>query len=191
MTATDDDIEITLRQAQQHQGQDTLIMLQVGIDDGDIGCAAGENSFDAGGGKAAPADALETTHARVLFSEGADSLGRAVGRIVIDKDDFPRRSSERDCDPAYQFVDVVVLVESRHDNGKDWHGIGVFRREGCLRVERVPVVGELQHANSVRVVSVNMAWKRFTRCKSACGETPFGNGSKLNSKTLCQWILCT
>ena len=91
----DDEIVGLVLQGLEHARQQALVMLQIGVHDGDEGCGRGEHALDAGGREAAPADALQAAHARIALRHGAHRFGGAVARIVVDEDRLPRR-----CPPA-------------------------------------------------------------------------------------------
>ena len=106
-------------------------MLQIGVDDGDVGRARGLDAFDHRGRQAAPADAVDAAHARIAPGERLHRLGGAVGRIVIDIDDFPGDAREATAEALDHRLDVLALVEARHDDGKlDRGGRLTSRRQG-------------------------------------------------------------
>ena len=64
-------------------------MLQIGIHHGDVRRGAGEHPFDAGGGEAAAADAVDATHARILLRALTHYILGAIERIVDHDNGLP------------------------------------------------------------------------------------------------------
>jgi hypothetical protein len=95
IAAADHEIAIAAVQTFEHGREQGFVVLQVGVHHRDVGRRRRERALDAGAGKAAPADALQTAHAAVEFADRADMIGRAVLRIVIDEDHFPGDPEER------------------------------------------------------------------------------------------------
>ena len=65
--------------AANHLGKDGFVVLEVGVHDGDVGGRGGEHAFDAGGGEAAAADAMEDVQVVLGAGEALDEGGGAVG----------------------------------------------------------------------------------------------------------------
>ncbi len=101
-------------------------MLQIGIHDGDEGRTGREDAFDAGAGQTAPADPPQATHPRVFFREFLYGSGRAVGRIVIDKDHLPGDAGKHRIQFSGQGGDIVPFLEG-------WDNHGKFRGNGRCR----------------------------------------------------------
>src|SRR6185437_416016 len=74
------------------------------------GCAGRQNALDAGAGQAATADPAQAAHPRVAGGDRLGGLRRAVGRIVIYEDRFPRDTLQRSVQPAHEFGDIVALI---------------------------------------------------------------------------------
>ena len=106
-------------QQRQHLRQLRLVVLQIGVDHGGKGRAGGKDALDAGAGQAAAADAADAAHARILLREVAHHLPGAVGRVVVDEHDLPRRRAKGRRQPLVQRGDVVALVEGRDDHRND------------------------------------------------------------------------
>ena len=62
-----------------HFGENGFVVLEVGIHDGDVGSGGGEHAFDAGGGEAAAADAMEDVEVLLEAGEALDEGGGAIG----------------------------------------------------------------------------------------------------------------
>src|SRR4051812_26519495 len=93
-------------------------MLQVGVHHRRIRRAGGENPLDAGTREAAPPDPPDATDAIVLPRQFAYHLPGAIGRIVVDEDDFPGNALQRRLELAEQRADVITLVEGGDDHRK-------------------------------------------------------------------------
>ncbi len=63
----------------EHLGEDGFVVLEVSVHDGDEGSGGGEHAFDAGGGEAAAADAMEGAEVGVGAGEVLDDGSSAVG----------------------------------------------------------------------------------------------------------------
>src|SRR6185295_16225351 len=66
IAAADHELGLAALQESEHLRQLRLVMLQVGVHDSGKRRAGCQDALDAGAGKAAPADAADTAHARVL-----------------------------------------------------------------------------------------------------------------------------
>ena len=93
-------------------------MLQVGVHDRDIAGLAREHALEASAGEAAAADAADAAHAAVGLADGAGGGGGAIGRIIVDENDFPIARGEHVGEPLDQERNVGPLVEGRHDDGE-------------------------------------------------------------------------
>lgn len=113
----DDDIERLFLQLLQHAGEDALVVLKIGVHHGNTGGGSGENSFDAGGGETAAADTTEQTNAAIFKGVRGDEVRSAVGRIVIDEDDFPIETFESGGNAGDDFGDVLPFIEGGEDDG--------------------------------------------------------------------------
>jgi hypothetical protein len=98
-------------------------VLEVGVHDGDILGGGGEDAFDAGGGEAAAADAMEEADAGIEEGVGADEVGGTVGGVVVDEDDLPVETTEGFFEAGEDFGDVFALVEGGKDDGKVVGGV--------------------------------------------------------------------
>ncbi len=126
IAAADHEIGRAGLQQRQHFRQLRLVMLQVGVDHGDIRRARRQNALDAGAGQSAAPDPPDTAHPAIVPRQRADHVPGAVGRIVVDEDDFPGHARERRLQPPVQLGDVVALVEGGNDDRK-------LRRNSALR----------------------------------------------------------
>ncbi len=102
-------------------------MLQVGVHDGDIGRAGGQDPFDGCPGQSAPADAAQTAYASVHGGKPFHHIGRAVGRIVVDENGLPRDILQRPVQTLKQDGDIAALLERRNDNGEFGRGRAAVR----------------------------------------------------------------
>ena len=75
MPAADHQINRIAFQDRQHLRQQLLVVLHVGIHDGDIGCGRCQGPFDAGRREAPPPNALQAAHSPVAPADLADPLG--------------------------------------------------------------------------------------------------------------------
>jgi len=80
----DDDIELLAFERVEHARQQGLVMLKIGVHDGEERGRAGEGPLDARRRQAAPAETLHAANIRLDAADGADMLGRAVARIVVE-----------------------------------------------------------------------------------------------------------
>ena len=94
ITAGDDQIRLTLTQNVEHGGQKGFIMLQVGVNDGDIGGGAGQCTFDNRARQSPTPDTPKATDPRILKRKGLDGFSRAIGTIIIDIDDLPANGGQ-------------------------------------------------------------------------------------------------
>ena len=133
----------------QHLRQQPLVMLQIGVHDGDIRRGASQHAFDAGSGKTAPADPLQTAHPGITPREVSDVLGRAVTRVVIDKDHLPFGIREGCRHQGQQWLDVLALVQCRDNDaqyGRDGSRGGALR----FRVQKCQIIHPLLHDRPAR-----------------------------------------
>ncbi len=72
----DDEVEVFGGDEAEHLGKDGFVVLEVGVHDGDVGSGGGEHAFDAGGGEAATADAMEDVQVVVAAGEVLDERRR-------------------------------------------------------------------------------------------------------------------
>jgi hypothetical protein len=86
-------------------------MLEVGIDDRDIGRGAGQHALDTGARQATAAHPAQAAHARIKVADLLDGRGGAVGRIVVDKDRFPGDPGQAGVQTPHQFGDIAPLLE--------------------------------------------------------------------------------
>ena len=133
-----------LLQDLQHLGQQAFVVLQVPVHDGDEGRGAGHGALDHRAGQAASAHPVQALDPRVLDGDGLD-LGRgAVGRVVVDEDDFPDDVGQHRLQLGDQLGDIGPLVE-----GGDHHRQlqarvrlgrrGAGRRARCSGISHVKV----------------------------------------------------
>ena len=114
----DHDIAVGLTEPPQHLGELALVVLQVGVHDGDIGRAGGENSLDHRRRQSAPADALQMANTGIGAGQIAQHLEGAVGEIIVDEHDLPIDAGEAPIDALHELAYVVVLVEGGDDDRK-------------------------------------------------------------------------
>ena len=115
----------------KHLRQLGLVVLQVGVDHGGAGRAGRQDTLDTGAGQAAASDPPDTANAAILPREIAHHLPGAVGRIVIDKDDFPGDARERSFQPPQQRGDIITLIEGRDDDRELRRTAGLQRDFGA------------------------------------------------------------
>ncbi len=120
VAAGHDEIGIFRTQLAQHGEEQRLVVLQVGVHDGEIARLAAEHAFEAGAGKAAAADAAYAAHAAIGFADRTRHRSGAVGRAVVDEDDFPVAAVKNLAQPLDQDRNVGPLVERRHHDAKLW-----------------------------------------------------------------------
>ena len=118
VAAADDDIEVLVLDRGQHARQQPLVMLKIGVDDREVGGAAGEHPLDHRGGKPSPPDTLHAADTGIVSGERTNPVGGAVGQIVVDIDDLPRDPAQCCIEPREQHLDIVALVEGRDDDGE-------------------------------------------------------------------------
>ena len=54
----------------------------------------------------------------VALGDFADLIGRSIGTVVVDDDDFERMPFQRGLHGVYQSDDVLDFIERRYDDGK-------------------------------------------------------------------------
>jgi hypothetical protein len=118
VAAGDHEVGAVLAQELQHGRQQGLIVLQVGVDDGDEGRGAGQGALQHRAGEASAADAAQALHPAVLPRQGLDLLRRAVRGVVIDEDHLPGDGLERRIELGHQGPDVGEFVEGWGDHGQ-------------------------------------------------------------------------
>jgi hypothetical protein len=91
-------------------------VLQIGVHHGKIGRAAGQHALDAGARQSASADAPQAAHTGKPPRQGLQPGCRAIGRIVINKDDFEGHALQYPLESPEQFLDIVNFVEGRDDH---------------------------------------------------------------------------
>ena len=123
VATADDDVELAVGHQLDHARQQRLVVLVVGVDDGEERCRRGEHAFEAGRRQAAPADALDAAHPRVGLGHGAQRDAGVVGRVVVDEDELPVDAGQGLGDGLLQGGDVAGLVEGRDDDGELRHGV--------------------------------------------------------------------
>ena len=117
IAAADDDIGFFIvPQAIEHARQKRFVMLEVGVDDGDIGRGRSEHRFGAGGGQTTAAKPLHAAHTAITPGQFAHAVGRSVGRIVVDKNHLPAEPLKRGGEPRHQRLDIVTFIERRRDD---------------------------------------------------------------------------
>jgi hypothetical protein len=65
----------------------------------------------------APTDTLDTADARIGLGQFATLCGCTIGRVVINIDNLPFDPVEGGMETQNQWLDVVDLVETRHNDG--------------------------------------------------------------------------
>lgn len=88
VAGADDEVEVFGGYLANHLGEHGFVMLEVGIHDGDVWGGGGEHAFDAGGGEAAAADAMEDVQVVLGVGEAFNDGGGAIGGVVVDDDDL-------------------------------------------------------------------------------------------------------
>ena len=109
---------IALAKYRQHLREQLLIVLQVGVDDRDVGRGRGEHRFGAGRGEAAAAEPLHAAHAAVEPRLLAHAVSGAVGRIVVYYDHLPMNAFERFGQRLDQRHDIIALIKAGCDDGQ-------------------------------------------------------------------------
>ena len=79
VAGTDDEVEMIGGDETVHFGKDGFVVLEVGIHDSDVGSGGGEHAFNAGGGEAATADAMEDVQVVLMAGEALGEGGGAIG----------------------------------------------------------------------------------------------------------------
>jgi len=100
----------------QHFRQQTFIVLEVAIHDGDKGGRAGQNTFNHSARQPASSHAMQALDPGIFRSNGLDLGGGAVRGIVIDENDLPAFPRENGFDLADQLGDIGPLIEGWHHN---------------------------------------------------------------------------
>ncbi len=128
VAATDDHVALAVSQCRQHLDKQRLVMLKVGVHDGDEGSTARQHSLDAGASKPTPADASDAANAGIGLREILRHLRRPVGRIVIDKDDLPSNALERLAYALDDQGDIGRFIEAWND----YRELGAGRRSHAM-----------------------------------------------------------
>jgi len=102
----------------KHGRQQTLVVLQVSVDDGVEPAARHRHSFHARARQATPADPAQAADTFIATPNLLDEISGAVGRVIVDNQDFPADVRQTCLDAANQFGDVARLVEGRDDDRK-------------------------------------------------------------------------
>ena len=102
-------------------GNQGLIVLQVRVHHGEVRRGARQHAFDARGGEAAPADALDAAHPGIALRALAHQVFAAVVGIVDHDDGFPVEAGERLLERIQQPRQVLALAKRRHHDGKLRH----------------------------------------------------------------------
>src|SRR5215471_13952863 len=128
IAAADYQIDDASLEEPQHLEQQPLVVLKIAVHHGNIRRRRGEHSLDASSGEPATADPLQTSDSRVRARNRADTLGRAVPRVIVDKDRFPRNFAQCRHQQAHQRFDVISLIEGWNDYGQNgssdrWHAV--------------------------------------------------------------------
>src|SRR5262249_37581943 len=100
------------------------------------------HSFQAGAGKASPADAADATHAAVRLTDRAGHGGSAVRRIVIDNHQLPIAAGKSTPEPLNENWNIGPFIERRHNDAELRSGP---KRLGRLRRERKDSRGRGRH----------------------------------------------
>src|SRR5262249_42463460 len=79
----------------KHVRQQLFIMLQIGVHHGNEWRTTRQDSFDAGGSKAAAPNSLNASHSAIETSKSADGIERTILRVVIDENRLPIDASQR------------------------------------------------------------------------------------------------
>ncbi len=111
----------------EHARKNALVVLHVGVHDGDVVGGGGEDAFDAGGRQAAAPDAMEQADAGVAPGVIADELGGVVGGVVVDEDEFPAEALKGGVDARDELRDVGAFVVGGDDERK----VDAGRRRQC------------------------------------------------------------
>src|SRR5579883_1636302 len=96
-------------------------MLKVAIHHGEVRRARGEHTFDHGGAQAAASDALKDADAAVALRHLPRELGGAIGRIVVDEQDFEIDAGEDGFQTRHQGSKVLALVKRGNHDGEFGH----------------------------------------------------------------------
>src|SRR5262249_13723330 len=118
VAAADHDVERLLLQRRKHAREQRLVMLEIGVDDGDIRRGARQNAFDAGRRQAAARNPVQQPDAAIVKGEKGYGLRGSVTGIVIDEDQLPVDASERARKGIVERYDVVALVPGRRDHSQ-------------------------------------------------------------------------
>ena len=104
-------------------------MLKVGVHHGHVAGLAGQHSFDAGAGEAAPADSADAADPVVVFANFARDRRGSVRRIIVDENNFPFAASEHGAQPFDDLRNIVAFFECRDDDSE-------FRSGPCNHIGR-------------------------------------------------------
>ena len=122
----DDDIGVVLLEGLEHIEQQRLVVLQVGIHDGEVRRLGRQHSLDAGPGQSAPAQPADATDMRVLRADLPRLRRGIVWKIVVDENDLPADVDKRAVEALDQDRDVGAFIERRNDDRE----IGDVRSRG-------------------------------------------------------------
>ena len=93
-------------------------MLHVAVDSGDNRRRSSERAFDEGAAQPTASDSLDATDSEVALGDFTDLVGRSIGTVVVDDDDFERMLVQRGLHGVYQSDDVLNFIERRYDDNK-------------------------------------------------------------------------
>jgi hypothetical protein len=126
VAARDHNVQRPVAYQIEHRRKLRLVVLQIGVHDGQIGSGGAEHALDTGGRKPAPANAFEHANARIGSSLVAQQSSRAIGRVVVDEDSLPYQAFECAIQLAKQYKHIGALVVGGNDDRQlQWPGLRV------------------------------------------------------------------
>ncbi len=116
-------------------------MLQVGVERGDVTRLARQHALEQGAGKTAAADAPDAANAAVGFADGTGDGCRSIGRVVVDKNDFPINSDQEGAATVRRESGCSPAVQGRDDDG-NFRRRGDGWRNGVGLIQQTRICGE-------------------------------------------------
>ena len=111
-----DDLGLAGADRRDHALDGLGIVLAVAVHDAEQIALGRQHALDARLGEAAIGNPQHQPHAVVAARHGAHDVGCAVGRIVVDEQDFPVETGERRLGPLHERSDVPGFIVGGNDD---------------------------------------------------------------------------
>lgn len=132
VAAGHDDIEIFESDLLQHFGEDALVMLQIGIHDGNVRCAGRHHAFDACGRKSATPNALDSAHLTIPGGKVSQQIRRTVGGMIVDEYCFPNNAFQGFPQRIQEERSILLfIVSGNYDRQLERKVLSGYRRIEC------------------------------------------------------------